>query len=102
MARLRNASAGHLHSRTVKVVGVTFPLTSYPPTPTSFGRAGKVYNPFANQMDEAFIENRRADLQVYLKKLINIPKVRDPKGRYNVWGGTKRWRNWTSDRPSSS
>jgi hypothetical protein len=36
---------------------------------------GKVYNPFANQMDEAFIENRRLELEVYLNKLIHMSKA---------------------------
>lgn len=37
--------------------------------------AGKVWNPFADQTDPAFIEQRRQELEVYLRRLIQMPKV---------------------------
>lgn len=37
--------------------------------------AGKVWNPWANQTDPAFIEQRRQELEVYLRRLIQMPKA---------------------------
>lgn len=34
-----------------------------------------MYNPWANQSDPAFIEQRRLDLEVYLRRLIQMPKA---------------------------
>lgn len=47
------------------------PTSSAPPTPTT----GKVWNPFADQTDPAFIEQRREELEVYLRRLIQMPKA---------------------------
>lgn len=35
----------------------------------------KILNPFTDQSDPAFIDNRRQELEVYLKRLIRMPKA---------------------------